>query len=206
MIPKPWKDKTKPSSYRPTSILTCLPKLFENLLLRIGPTSKHTTHSHRTNLGFGQNIEPLNRLTASQQKFARPGKYNKYRSVTGEDPSLVWWPMPLCWNREKSDQSAWEGPPPGIAKDSEFSALVSQAVIPPVPISLPQGSIESGLPAQGGTSEIQSAGPKPLAVVPLRKQIFVSRLSPDQTSFDLLSYIEDKTKADNMKVEKFNLL
>jgi len=70
---------------------------------------------------------------------------------------------------------------PGIAKNSELSVLVSQPVFPPVPISLPpQGNIESGS-AQVGTSEIQSVGPKPLAVVPLKKQIFVSRLSPDQT-------------------------
>jgi len=49
---------------------------------------------------------------------------------------------------EQSDQSAVEGPHPGIGKDSEL--------IPPVSISLPpQGNIESGLPAQGGTSEIQ---------------------------------------------------
>jgi len=41
-------------------------------------------------------------------------------------------------------------------------------------------------------------------VVPLKKQIFVSRLSPDQTSSDVFSYIQDKTKADNIKVEKFN--
>jgi len=75
----------------------------------------------------------------------------------------------------------------GIAKDSELSALVSQPVIPPIPISLPpQGNIESGLSAQVDTSEIQSAGPKPVAVVSLKKHIFVSRLSPDQTSSDLL--------------------
>jgi len=56
--------------------------------------------------------------------------------------------------------SAVEGPHPGIAKDSELSALVSQTVIPPVSISLsPQGNIEYGLPAQICTSEIQSAGP-----------------------------------------------
>jgi len=74
-------------------------------------------------------------------------------------------------------------------------------MIPTVPISLPlQGNIESGLPAQVGTSEIQSAGPKPLAVVPIKKQIFVS-LSP---SSDVLPYKQDKTKADNIKVEKFN--
>jgi len=78
-------------------------------------------------------------------------------------------------------------------------------VIPPVPISLPpQRNIESGLTAQVGTSEIQSAGPKPLAVVPLNKQIFVSRLSRDETLSDVLSYIQDKTKADNIKVEKCN--
>jgi len=78
-------------------------------------------------------------------------------------------------------------------------------VIPPVSISLPpQGNINSGLPAQVDTSEIQSAGPKPLAVVPLKREIFVSRLSPDQTSSDVLSYIQDKTKANNIKVENFN--
>jgi len=74
-------------------------------------------------------------------------------------------------------------------------------VILPVPISLPpQGNIESGLPAQVGTSEIQSAGPKPLAVIPLKKQTFVSRLSPDQKSSDVWSYMQDKTKVDNIKV------
>jgi len=58
---------------------------------------------------------------------------------------------------EQSDQSAVEGPHPVIAKNSELSALVSQPVIPPVLISLPpQGNIESGLPAQDGTSKIQS--------------------------------------------------
>jgi len=71
---------------------------------------------------------------------------------------------------EQSDPSAVGRAHPGIAKDSELSALVSQPVISPVPISLlPQGNIESGLPVQVGTSEIQSAGPKPLAVVPLKK-------------------------------------
>jgi len=59
---------------------------------------------------------------------------------------------------EQSDQSAVEGPHAVIAKNSELSALVSQPVIPSAPISLPpQGNIE--LPAQVGTSEIQSAGP-----------------------------------------------
>ncbi|EDX16145.1 GD14110 [Drosophila simulans] len=67
---------------------------------------------------------------------------------------------------EQSDQSAVDGPHPMIAKNSELSALVSQPVIPPVSISLPpQGNIESRLPAQVGASEIQSAAPKPLAVV-----------------------------------------
>jgi len=64
-------------------------------------------------------------------------------------------------DEEQSDQSAVEGPQPVIAKNSELYALVSQPVIPPVLISLPpQGNIESGLPAQVGSSEIQSAGPK----------------------------------------------
>jgi len=69
---------------------------------------------------------------------------------------------------EQSVQCAVEGDHPGIAKDSELSALVSQPVIPPVPISLPpQGNIESGLPAQVGTSEIQSAWPNPLDLKPV---------------------------------------
>jgi len=90
-------------------------------------------------------------------------------------------------------------------RSNPINPLDSQPVIPPVSISLPpQGNIGSGLPAQVGTSEIQSAGPKPLAVVPLKRQIFVSRLSADQTSSDVLSYIQDKTKADTIKVEKFN--
>jgi len=106
---------------------------------------------------------------------------------------------------EQSDQSAVERPHPVIAKNSELSALVSQPVIPPVSISLPpQGNIESGIPAQVGTSDTQSAGLKPLAVVPIKKQIFVSLLFPDLTLSDVLSYIQDKTKADNIKVEKFN--
>jgi len=70
---------------------------------------------------------------------------------------------------EQSDQSAVEGP----LKNSELSALVSQPVIPPVSISLPpQENIEYGLPAQVGTSEIQS--PQPLAVGSLNKEICVS--------------------------------
>jgi len=65
---------------------------------------------------------------------------------------------------EQSDQSALVGP--CDCKNSELSALVSLSVIPSVPISLPpQGSIESGIRAQVGTSEIQSAGPKPLPVI-----------------------------------------
>jgi len=102
---------------------------------------------------------------------------------------------------EQSDQSAVEGAHPGIAKDSELSALVSQPVIPSISLP-PQGNIETGLPAQIGTNTICRA--KAPAVVPLKKQIFVSRLYPDQTSSDVLSYIQDKTKADNIKVEKCN--
>jgi len=96
-----------------------------------------------------------------------------------------------------------EGDDSEIAKNSELSALVSQSVIPPVSISLPpQGNIESGIPAQVGTSDTQSAGLKPLAVVPIKKQIFVSLLFPDLTLSDVLSYIQDKTNADNIKVDE----
>jgi len=64
-------------------------------------------------------------------------------------------------------------------------------VIPAVPISVPsQMNIKSGLPAQVGPSEIQSTGLIPGGST----KIFVSRLSPDQTSSDVLSYIQDKTR------------
>jgi len=74
----------------------------------------------------------------------------------------------------------------------------------PVPISLPpQMIIDTGLPAHVSPSEIQSTGQKPLAVVPLMKQIFVCRLCLYKTSSDVLSYIQEKTRADNIKVDEF---
>jgi len=42
-------------------------------------------------------------------------------------------------------------------------------------------------------------------VLPKKKQIFVSRVYPDQTASKVLDYIKHKTKAKNITVEKFNL-
>lgn len=68
MIPKPGKDKTQPSSYRPISLLTCLSKLFEKmLLLRISPHLRinNTLPTHQ--FGFREKhgtIEQVNRITS----------------------------------------------------------------------------------------------------------------------------------------------
>jgi len=46
--------------------------------------------------------------------------------------------------------------------------------------------------------------PKTVACVPQRKQIFVSRLSPDLLSVDITAYIRNKVQFDDLKVEQFN--
>lgn len=67
MIPKPGKDKTQPSSYRPISLLTCLSKLFEKAFLKqLTPylRRRNTIPSHQ--FGFRKNhgtIEQVNRIT-----------------------------------------------------------------------------------------------------------------------------------------------
>jgi len=67
MIPKPGKDKTQPSFYRPISLLTCLSKLFEKAFLKqLTPYLKrrNTIPSHQ--FGFRKNhgtIEQVNRIT-----------------------------------------------------------------------------------------------------------------------------------------------
>jgi len=58
MIPKPGKDHTIPSSYRPISLLSCLSKLFEKCLLtRIIPYLFGFRQNHGT-------IEQVNRITS----------------------------------------------------------------------------------------------------------------------------------------------
>jgi len=59
-------------------------------------------------------------------------------------------------------------------------------------------------PAQVGSPETLSTAPKPLSVVLPKHQIFVSRLSPDQKASEVLDYIQHKTKAKNITVDKFN--
>lgn len=68
MIPKPGKDKTSPASYRPISLLTCLSKLFEKvLLLRLTPYIKQGNIIPSHQFGFRQKhgtIEQVNRITS----------------------------------------------------------------------------------------------------------------------------------------------
>jgi len=71
MIPKPGKDHTIPSSYRPISLLSCLSKLFEKCLLtRITPYlgAHNVIPAHQ--FGFRQNhgtIEQVNRITSEMR-------------------------------------------------------------------------------------------------------------------------------------------
>jgi len=68
MIPKPGKDHTVPSSYRPISLLSCLSKLFEKCLLNqknpfIRLHNKIPSHQ----FGFREmheTIEQVNRITS----------------------------------------------------------------------------------------------------------------------------------------------
>jgi len=54
-------------------------------------------------------------------------------------------------------------------------------------------------------SAVQSAagGRKKLSVDPHRKQLFVSRFTPDTTSEDVLEFICEKFPSENISVEQF---
>jgi len=68
MIPKPGKDHTIPSSYRPISLLPCLSKLFEKCLLtRIIPHLRRHNTIPTHQFGFREKhgtIEQVNRITS----------------------------------------------------------------------------------------------------------------------------------------------
>lgn len=82
MIPKPGKDLTVPSSYRPISLLPCLSKLFEKIFLKkINPflNSQNIIPVHQ--FGFREHhgtIEQVNRLTGEIRKSF---EYKKYCSA-----------------------------------------------------------------------------------------------------------------------------
>uniref|UniRef100_A0A034VFD2 Putative RNA-directed DNA polymerase from transposon X-element n=1 Tax=Bactrocera dorsalis TaxID=27457 RepID=A0A034VFD2_BACDO len=79
MIPKPGKDKTQPSSYRPISLLSCMSKLFERLLmLRIKPhlETHNIIPSHQ--FGFREKhgtIEQVHRITSEIRTAFEKGEY-----------------------------------------------------------------------------------------------------------------------------------
>lgn len=105
-------------------------------------------------------------------------------------------------------------------KDSVSECAVGLTVPPIISASSPSGShiltnqspvyltpqgIRAGLPADNGTTDSQSALPQALIGIPPTKQIFVSRLSPVQTSEDVMAFIRGKVGAEfsKVKVEKF---
>ncbi|KAH8356494.1 hypothetical protein KR200_001844, partial [Drosophila serrata] len=90
---------------------------------------------------------------------------------------------------------------------SVLSSGGSQILTPQSPVHTPLSTqgVRPGIPADNGTADNQSALPKALIAVPPTRHIFVSRLSPDQTSEDVLAFIQGKTRAEKIKikVEKF---
>jgi len=70
------------------------------------------------------------------------------------------------------------------------------ASVPTVPIGTEVTVSDSQL------SEVQSAagGRKKLSVVPHRKQLFVSRFTPDTTSEDVLEFIREKFLSENISL------
>lgn len=80
------------------------------------------------------------------------------------------------------------------------SVAEPKSLAPQIPIVKPtQGPTMPGIPADVGNITLR----KTLTAVPPSKTIFVSRLAPDLASEDVLAYIQGKTQAENIKVEKF---
>ena len=79
MIPKPGKDLTVPSSYRPISLLSCLSKLFEKVLqMKIMPILNDRNIIPVHQFGFREKhgtIEHVNRLTGEIRKSFELKKY-----------------------------------------------------------------------------------------------------------------------------------
>ncbi|KAH8250822.1 hypothetical protein KR032_012153 [Drosophila birchii] len=105
-----------------------------------------------------------------------------------------------------------------VRKEAVSEGAVGLNVPPPISISSPTGAqiltphspvnlnlSPQELPANMGTSGTLSVPPQALIAIPPTKQIFVSRLSPGQTSEDVIAFIRGKVRAVNLKlkVEKF---
>jgi len=54
-----------------------------------------------------------------------------------------------------------------------------------------------------GDVQIAGGGKKSLSVVPYRKQLFVSRLTPETTSADVLEFVHQEFPSQNITVEEF---
>jgi len=77
----------------------------------------------------------------------------------------------------------------------------------PMQLSVPTGEVSSiGVPSldnQTNDVQIANGGRKSLSVVPYRKQIFVSRLTPETTSADVLEFIQQEFPSQKIRVEEF---
>jgi len=82
-----------------------------------------------------------------------------------------------------------------------------------LPSEIPEKSVDdltSGIPTETDCKAINvvvpkpvtCVVPKPITCVPLRNQIYVSRLSPDFSSLDITAYIRSKIQVDDLNVEQ----
>jgi len=76
----------------------------------------------------------------------------------------------------------------------------------PTQLSVPTGEISSigvlSLDNQTNDVHIAGGGRKSLSVVPYRRQLFVSRLTPETTSADVLEFIQQELPSQNITVEE----
>jgi len=77
----------------------------------------------------------------------------------------------------------------------------------PTQLSVPTGEVSSievpSLVNQTNDVQVAGGGRKRLSVVPYRKQLFVSRLTPETTSADVLKFIQQEFPSQNITVEEF---